>query len=64
MADRGDGQPIHEAARGGHVKCLELLLEAGADPSISDACGCTPLHHAASSGHMAAARWLIEVCYV
>ena len=31
--------PLHEAARGGHVGAMELLLQAGADVNIKDGYG-------------------------
>lgn len=35
--------PLHFAAHGGHVRTVQLLLTAGASPSIQDAAGHTPL---------------------
>jgi ankyrin repeat protein len=41
----------------GHTSCLELLLAAGADPSLN---GCKSLCYAVCRGHKATARLLIE----
>ena len=42
--------PIHYAAREGHLKVCEILIEYGADKNIGDKDGDTPLHMAAQSG--------------
>ena len=39
----GDRTPLHWAAARGHLRCIHLLLEAGADPSVVDANGQTPV---------------------
>ena len=38
----GDRTPLHWAAARGHLQCLHLLIEAGADISAVDASGQTP----------------------
>merc|ERR1711862_138331 len=35
-------QPLHVAASGGHVRCCEVLLAAGAKPSAPDVHGISP----------------------
>lgn len=35
--------PLHWAAMGGRVDCVEALLERGAAPDVLDALDCTPL---------------------
>eukprot|EP00435_Cladocopium_sp_Y103_P030342 s1010_g7.t1 len=40
---------LHVAVQHGHVECARALLEARANPNISDAIGCTPLFQAVRS---------------
>ena len=48
----GDGlTPLHVAAIWGREECVQLLLENGADPVITDMDDMTPLDHAQSEGH-------------
>lgn len=54
----GRGTPLHEAAREGHDKVVQVLLALGADRSIRDRDGKTPLDLAAEGGHEAAAGLL------
>ncbi len=42
--------PLHAAARGGHLKCAELLLAKGVRANLRDAEGNTPLALAATHG--------------
>lgn len=35
--------PLHQAAKGGHLECVEVLLDAKADPNMQDVSGITPL---------------------
>lgn len=44
--------PLHLAAQLGLTQWVEILLDAGADPLMSDDNGNTPLHLAASFGHV------------
>ena len=55
----GDGL-LHVAARGGHVACLRLLLDAGAGVDQRNLEFKTPLHEAAQCGHSDAARLLLS----
>ena len=48
------------ASRDGHADVARLLLEAGADPTISDKDGHTPLSHARQNKHPACVA-LLEV---
>lgn len=43
--------PLHMAAMGGHVRCIEFLLAYGADVTATDALGRTALHHTITSEH-------------
>lgn len=57
------GLPLRNAARGGHVETIKLLLDRGADPSTPEP-GIAPrggaLHNAAKRGSMTIARLLLE----
>lgn len=48
------------AAQEGHELCVVALLEHGADPNHSDACGRNALKVAAKSGHRGVVRLLEE----
>lgn len=48
--DTANIYPVHYAAMMGEKLCLEVLLEAGADPNIRDSFGQTPLHILPKSG--------------
>jgi ankyrin repeat protein len=52
--------PIYTACLLGHVEIIEILLEAGADVTISDLGGLTPLHIAAEKGYDAAVSVLLR----
>ncbi len=47
----GGFHPLHQAAAGNHLKLVDLLLEAGADPSCENDTGKTPLDLARERGH-------------
>lgn len=48
------------AAQEGHEQCVVALLEHGADPNHSDACGRNALRVAAKSGHRGVVRLIEE----
>ena len=49
-----------EAAYGGHVETVQLLLSAGADKDKADNDGKTPLIRAAGEGHIETVRLLLS----
>ena len=51
---------MHEAARNGHVSCLEALLDAGAPTSQPNQRGYTPLHYAAHQGFVPCVHALLD----
>jgi ankyrin repeat protein len=53
LANLMDGRtsPLHQAARGGNIEVVKLLLEAGADPLLRDGDGKTASELAAQGGH-------------
>jgi ankyrin repeat protein len=47
-ATNAEGQtPLHLSAANGHVNCIKILLERGANPLAKDASASTVLHAAA-----------------
>ena len=48
--------PLHWAAVLGHTHIVNLLLDAGANVTSSDANGATPLHYAAQNNHAVSRR--------
>ncbi|TGZ59894.1 hypothetical protein CRM22_008823 [Opisthorchis felineus] len=50
--------PVHIAAAWGNPKCLEVLVNNGADINQHDELLCTPMHHAARNGHTQTFEWL------
>ncbi len=54
----GGFTPLHLAANGGHIDCLEILIDAGANPSARDARGMSPAETAAEEKQSAAVRML------
>ena len=51
---------LHIAMNARRKKCVALLLEAGADPSIADYTASTPLHLATGIGHY---PYVVTTCY-
>lgn len=54
----GHTSPLCEAARGGHAGVVQLLLEAGADPTRTNSDGQTPYDLATAGGHAKVAELL------
>jgi ankyrin repeat protein len=52
--------PLFIAAGKGHLECLRLLLESGADKEAKHTTGATPLFAAVENGHLECARLLLE----
>lgn len=51
--------PLHWATRQGHLHSVVMLMNAGADPTIRDAEGCSCIHLAAQFGHTALVAYFI-----
>ena len=58
-ADEQGLTALHLAAREGHAPAAQVLLDAGADPTIAAGDGSTPLHHAARAGAGAVVELLL-----
>ena len=52
--------PLMRAAMSGHLECMKLLKNSGADAFAVDAKGKTVLHLAVVSNRLAAVKWLLE----
>lgn len=52
--------PLHRSAIDGSYKCLQLLLDLGADVNVQDELGWRPLHDAVFHGHVQCAIALIN----
>jgi ankyrin repeat protein len=59
-ADCGGSLAAHEAAAGGHVDMLEVLVDAGTPIDSEDSGGRTPLQVAGEERRREAAEWLIR----
>ncbi|NWI82950.1 ASB18 protein, partial [Dryoscopus gambensis] len=59
LAPGGQG-PLHEACRGGHGGCVELLLEYRADPNLRSDEGTAPLHLCTTPDSLGCARLLLR----
>jgi ankyrin repeat protein len=51
---------LHTAAKGGHLKVLQLLVDAGAFIHAVDAEGYCPVHLACAGGHEECVKYLVE----
>ena len=52
--------PLMRAAMNGHVECMKLLKQSGADEIAVDAKGRTALHIAVASNRLVAVKWLLD----
>jgi len=43
--------PLHAAVANGHLQCVKVLANLGADMEAEEGAGCTPLHTGAQCGH-------------
>ncbi|XP_023019839.1 palmitoyltransferase Hip14 isoform X1 [Leptinotarsa decemlineata] len=51
--------PLHWATRQGHLTAAVILMNAGADPTLRDAEGCSCIHLAAQFGHTALVAYFV-----
>lgn len=51
--------PLHWATRQGHLDAAVILMNAGADPTLRDAEGCSCIHIAAQYGHTALVAYFV-----
>ncbi|KAK7115608.1 osteoclast-stimulating factor 1-like [Littorina saxatilis] len=59
--DKAGSTPLHWAAHGGHMECLEVLLaEPKVEINVQNKLGDTPLHAAAWKNHAAAVKVLLD----
>lgn len=58
--ESGEETPLHVAAKGGHVKCMDALVQHGAEIAMDDINGTTALHVAAYNNHQNATKYLLD----
>ena len=58
----GGDTPIKRAAWGGHKESVEVLLEAGADPKLSNDQGWTPLHESSMLFIVLLYNYVLNMC--
>ena len=47
---------LHVACEKGDLSIVKMVLEAGADPTVTDKLGCTPLYYACKNSHLECVR--------
>lgn len=63
--NRSGNTPLHWAAVNGHLSCVKVLMDAGADPTITNAAGHDALFEADCSGKdggREVAEWMLANC--
>jgi ankyrin repeat protein len=60
VENRSGSTPLHLAAKNRDLKTLELLIDAGADPSLPDGVGRTALYHAYNENFIDVVDLLLE----
>jgi ankyrin repeat protein len=55
----GFGTPLSHAVMNGHLECVDLLMQRGANPGLGCLSNWTPLHYACVYGQLGAAKRLI-----
>ncbi|XP_055892076.1 osteoclast-stimulating factor 1-like [Biomphalaria glabrata] len=59
--DKAGSTPLHWAAHGGHIPCLQTLLSIeNCEVNVQNKLGDTPLHSAAWKGHAEAVKMLLD----
>ena len=58
--DKRGNSPLHEAADWGSLKCIKVLIEAGADVNAVNKRGDTPLHTAVRQPDLPCTKALLE----
>ncbi|XP_045156525.1 osteoclast-stimulating factor 1-like [Mercenaria mercenaria] len=59
--DKAGSTPLHWAAHGGHIECMQILLnKPHCEVSVQNKLGDTPIHSAAWKGHADAVDLLLE----
>lgn len=57
---KGGSTALHRASYHGHLQCVCLLLNSGADSTLADSDGKTALHKAAENGHQEVCKILLK----
>ena len=60
IGDKFRMAPLHIASEHGHVACVSVLLDHGAEIGVQAVGGASPLHQAAASGRVEVVRLLLR----